>query len=111
MHYAHRVAYWMFRGPIPPGLFVCHNCPGGDTKACVNPAHLWLGSQLDNMRDCIQKGRARYATRLTPEIVAAIRQRYQPGTTTLVEVGAEFGISFQHVSAIVHGVRWGRARA
>jgi hypothetical protein len=52
--YAHRVAYVLAHGPIQPGDVVMHTC---DTTACVNPAHLSLGTQGDNVRDCFAKGR------------------------------------------------------
>lgn len=52
--YAHRVAYVLAYGPIEPGQVVMHIC---DVPACVNPAHLRLGTQGDNIRDCYAKGR------------------------------------------------------
>lgn len=54
--YAHRLAWKLFHGPIPPGLWVLHRC---DIPRCINIAHLFLGTARSNVRDMCRKGRAR----------------------------------------------------
>lgn len=51
---AHVFSWEIANGPVPDGLKVLHSC---DTPACVRPLHLFLGTQSDNMRDCVAKGR------------------------------------------------------
>lgn len=51
---AHRLSWEINRGPIPPNLHVLHRC---DVPGCVNPDHLFLGTQADNVADMIKKGR------------------------------------------------------
>jgi hypothetical protein len=102
---AHRAAYILTYGPIPPNLQVCHRC---DTPGCVNPSHLFLGTALDNYLDSVAKGRATVGiqgenARLTEDQVRAIRQ-----TTgvPLKDIAAIYGISASHVSYIRSRRAW-----
>lgn len=53
---AHFASYVLHYGRVAPGIYVCHTC---DVPCCVNPEHLFLGTQSDNMRDASRKGRCR----------------------------------------------------
>jgi hypothetical protein len=90
---AHRVAYRAFVGDIPAGMLVCHRC---DIRACVNPEHLFLGTALDNTRDMVRKGRARFkgnTSTLTTADVLAIRSSPEKPKTLAVR----FGVSDGHI--------------
>ena len=103
---ASRFSWELTNGPVLGGLFVCHNCPDGDNPLCVNPAHLWLGTQAENMRDMTNKGRhSAPAAKLTPEQVIEIRDLRSKGARQK-DIAAQFGIRPETVSEIVHRKKW-----
>lgn len=100
---AHRASYSEFKGDIPPQMVVCHRC---DNPKCVNPDHLFLGTHRDNTQDMIAKGRRPALSGADhPNIKVLPDQRQQiadmrKAGSTLKEIAAKFGISFQRASAI-----------
>lgn len=107
---AHRIAYRLYVGPIPPGMCVCHTC---DNPPCVNPAHLFLGTCADNQRDMIAKGRAvhpageqRPDAVLTADAVRQIRKLAGAPGVTQRKLAAMFGVSPTIISLVITGKRW-----
>ena len=94
---AHRAAFEFFVGTIPAGLCVCHKC---DVPACVNPEHLFLGTQADNRRDCAEKGRN--GKKLTIEQALSIRSDRRESAV----IAKEFGIAPSIVRKIRAGTLW-----
>jgi hypothetical protein len=111
---AHRLSWELHNGPVPDGLCVCHNCPGGDNPSCVNPAHLFLGTNADNSADMIAKGRSNRGEK-NPQakanygMVAELRRRWAAGGVTQRDLAAEFGLSRAMTCLILSGKRWNHA--
>lgn len=110
---ASRVAYAHFIGPIPDGLKVCHNCPDGDDTGCVNPYHMKLGTQQENVGDMMKKGRhkpqigSKHAKSKTDEeTVLKIRTTIADGTETVDSWSVKLNMSFQGVYRIATGISW-----
>jgi hypothetical protein len=117
---AHRLSWVIANGPIPDGLSVCHTC---DNRLCVNPAHLWLGTNGDNNRDCHAKKRSAYHRgtlrypRLSGEAhprhklalneVRAIRSAYANGVDALTLAG-QYGVSRNQIYLIGKGKAWAK---
>ena len=70
---AHRFAYSIFTGDIPPGVCVCHTC---DCPPCVNPEHLFLGTAKDNAKDKYEKGRGYSGFRTKEERSETMREAW-----------------------------------
>jgi len=112
---AHRVSYELHNEPIPNGMCVCHCC---DTRLCVNPTHLFLGTQADNNRDMTIKGRqdtargeASGTAKLTEADVLSIRALYATGGLTHRELAKRFGVERSNVSHIVSRKTWSHVAA
>lgn len=107
--YAHRAMYEAFNGPIPPGLLVRHSC---DVRACCNPKHLLLGTNLDNYNDAKERGRIsegdRHASKLTAAKVFEIRAEYEPGVwgKGIKALAKKYGVSRTMIQAILSDKVW-----
>ena len=100
----HRVSWEHHNGPIPDGLSVLHQC---DNPPCWNPDHLFLGTQLDNMRDMSRKGRfSRPAAKLTLRQVVRLREMKASGSWTNAELSKKFGVGKRQVQKIANGDQW-----
>ena len=104
---SHRVAYELYVGPIPPGMFVLHHC---DVRTCVNPSHLFIGTHQDNMDDMAAKGTLRGSknpnAKLDEVKIAGIRRMLDSGVRGR-EVARKFDVNESVISRIKHGLLWG----
>jgi hypothetical protein len=118
---AHRFAYLIMYGD-PGALFCCHKC---DTPLCVNPHHLFLGTNAQNMADMVAKGRSAKGDASTSRLYPELRQRGEAHpkskltTAQVVEIrklladnmserkiAAKMGVTRGSITAIKHGISW-----
>jgi len=76
IEHAHRVSYKLFVGKIMKNKFILHKC---DNPKCVNPGHLFIGTQKDNIMDAITKGRFKPGKKFSVEFIKKLRSKFKPG--------------------------------
>jgi hypothetical protein len=103
----HRAAYTIWIGPLSSEVDVLHRC---DTPPCCNPAHLFLGNDFTNCADKIAKGRGKRSSVrtvwLNEEKAIEIRRAVSAGGQSGLAFARQFGISRQHLRAIIERRIW-----
>ena len=107
-HAAQRISWLLFRGEFDQKLRVLHKC---DTPSCVNPLHLFLGTDSDNLRDAAQKGRMPKGERngnskLTADQVRLIRKMPSNNYGEIKKIAVRFGIDRTQVYNIIKRRQW-----
>jgi hypothetical protein len=108
LKYVHRLVYEAYKGAIPKGLLVCHSC---DTRACVNPEHLFLGTHKDNSNDMVRKRRSTFGehhpfVKLTSDNVREIRKLNEAGIMNRRQIAKRFGVSMGCIQGVTDRVNW-----
>jgi hypothetical protein len=106
---AHRVSFQLYNREIPKGLFVLHSC---DVRECTNPRHLFLGTNIDNMKDMVKKGRSPVQlgstnpnSVLKEDQVREIKNLLKKGFT-ISSIAREYKVSKDAIGHIKHGRSW-----
>jgi hypothetical protein len=107
--YAHQVSWELYKGEIPDGIHVCHSC---DNPLCVNPHHLWLGTNKQNAHDrdkkrrnVNHKGEKHGMAKLSNDQVLQIKNELKNGAQGR-DIANRFGVLEQTVSYIKSGKQW-----
>ena len=104
---ASQVSHMLYIGPIPDGLFVLHRC---DNRRCVNPEHLFLGTNKENMDDMVSKGRqAKGAALGTAKLTEAQARAIREDKRSQRAIGRDYGVSHTVVGQIKSGAIWRHA--
>jgi DNA-binding XRE family transcriptional regulator len=96
----------VFKGPIPAGLQVRHQC---HNRICCNPKHLLVGTHQDNKDDNKRAGLTHAKLVLSPQQVAHIKRLLARGQHTQAQLAAQFGVSQPTIGRIKLGKTWREA--
>jgi len=119
---AHRLSWEFHFGEIPKGMQICHHC---DNPLCVNPDHLFMGTQSDNIKDAVKKGRMKnlfkkghtgldfqrpcgencHFSKLKLKDIIKIKELLKRGIRTM-EIASKFGLSQRYIYDIKNGEAW-----
>lgn len=106
---AHRLSYKLYKGQIEEGKVVMHTC---DVRCCVNPDHLKVGTQKENLHDMYDKGRRiqtgehNHRAKLTEKEVKEIRTKYRKGVITYKQLGEEYNVTGDLIGYIINHKIW-----
>lgn len=98
---AHRMAYQIYKGEVPEGLWVLHKC---DNRKCVNPEHLYLGDAKQNVSDMHTRGRFVGRTKFGLDLVEKAKAMYAEGRSQQA-IADELGINQTTVSKYIRGAQ------
>jgi len=110
----HRVVWILLYGKLDRHTYVCHHC---DNRKCINPEHLFIGTQKDNMIDCSKKGRINSANnapkgeshqgaKLTTEQVLEIRRLWSEEKMRIVDIEKLYPVCWVNIYDIIHRKIW-----
>lgn len=100
--YAHRFSYRLYNGPLADGLFICHKC---DVRRCVNPQHLFQGTNQDNQIDCLKKRRFSRLV-LSDDDVRDIRKIAAETKITNRALAKIYDVNHGLINAIINRKSW-----
>jgi len=111
-HNVHRLVWMLLHDNLEKGICVCHKC---DNRKCINPDHLFIGTQSDNMKDCVNKGRyfsnvirgeKNSWSKLSSKQVIEIRQLKESKKISNKEIAKQYKVGYTAISKIIRGENW-----
>lgn len=111
MRMAHRLSWLIHFGEVPKRKYILHHC---DNPKCVNPNHLYLGGNSENMRDAAQRNRIAHGVRhayakLNPTKVRRIRKLFKSGKNCN-QIASTIGVAYATIQQVIEGQTWRRVK-